>query len=395
MALQSKIIVAVYVRHKATCPKAKHGEFYHACECPKWLRYSFNGRQHRVSAETRSWGVAEEKANEKQQQLDAGTDTALQHSSEKPNLKRAIEIFIASKRNQELSDAVIGKYERELDRLEQFMSMRSRFFPADIRLEDLEEFRVDWKRVYESSLTRQKVQERLRSFLRYCYEAGWITRVPKLSAIKVDEPPTLPLTDIEYTKLLSQCATKFIPDKAKKVHALVRVMRHSGLAIRDAVTIERNEIIWDKKKAVHRIVTSRQKTGVHVSIPLPPDVSKELLEVLNGNERYVFWNRGAIGGNVSEKRGVNGQETTVVGMYQTALRDLFKAAGVYLEDQHMVSHRLRDTFAVSMLQNGVPMEEVSKMLGNSFKVCEKHYAKWEQSRQDRLDSLVVGTWKEQ
>src|SRR5439155_5616617 len=252
MALQSKIIVAVYVRHKATCPKAKHGEFYHACECPKWLRYSFNGRQHRVSAETRSWGVAEEKANEKQQQLDAGTDTALQHSSEKPNLKRAIEIFIASKRNQELSDAVIGKYERELDRLEQFMSMRSRFFPADIRLEDLEEFRVDWKRVYESSLTRQKVQERLRSFLRYCYEAGWITRVPKLSAIKVDEPPTLPLTDIEYTKLLSQCATKFIPDKAKKVHALVRVMRHSGLAIRDAVTIERNEIIWDKKKAVHR-----------------------------------------------------------------------------------------------------------------------------------------------
>jgi len=150
--------------------------------------------------------------------------------------------------------------------------------------------------------------------------------------------------------------------------------------------------LCDKKKAVHRIVTSRQKTGVHVSIPLPPDVSKELLEVLNGNERYVFWNRGAFGGNASAKRGVNGQETTVVGMYQTALRDLFKAAGVYLEDQHMVSHRLRDTFAVGMLEKGVPMEEVARMLGNSLRVCERHYAKWNQSRQDRLDALVTATW---
>jgi site-specific recombinase XerD len=68
-------------------------------------------------------------------------------------------------------------------------------------------------------------------------------------------------------------------------------------------------------------------------------------------------------------------------------------AGLYLEDQHMVSHRLRDTFAVSMLEHGVPMEEVARMLGNSMKVCERHYAKWVQTRQDRLDTLVVATWK--
>ncbi len=36
-------------------------------------------------------------------------------------------------------------------------------------------------------------------------------------------------------------------------------------------------------------------------------------------------------------------------------------AGLYLEDQHMVSHRLRDTFEVSMLEKGVPMEEVARM----------------------------------
>ena len=40
-------------------------------------------------------------------------------------------------------------------------------------------------------------------------------------------------------------------------------------------------------------------------------------------------------------------------------------------------------------KQGVLMEEVARTLGNSLKVCEKHYAKWVQSRQDRLDSLVV------
>ena len=58
----------------------------------------------------------------------------------------------------------------------------------------------------------------------------------------------------------------------------------------------------------------------------------------------------------------------------------------------MVSHRLRDTFAVRLLEKGVPMEEVAKLLGNSIRVCERHYSAWVQGRQDRADALVMGTW---
>jgi site-specific recombinase XerD len=59
----------------------------------------------------------------------------------------------------------------------------------------------------------------------------------------------------------------------------------------------------------------------------------------------------------------------------------------------MLSHRLRDTFAVDLLQKGVPLEEVSKLLGHeSIKTTERHYAKWVKGRQDRLDSLVSATW---
>ena len=55
----------------------------------------------------------------------------------------------------------------------------------------------------------------------------------------------------------------------------------------------------------------------------------------------------------------------------------------------MMSHRLRDTFAVDLLECGVTLEEVSKLLGHqSIQTTERHYAKWVKGRQDQLDALV-------
>jgi hypothetical protein len=91
------------------------------------------------------------------------------------------------------------------------------------------------------------VQERLRGFLRCCYDLRLIDRVPKLSPIKVDEPPTLPLTEKQYARMLKVIPEEFPHTKATRVHALIRLMRHSGLAIRDAVTLERAEFRWEAK----------------------------------------------------------------------------------------------------------------------------------------------------
>ena len=56
---------------------------------------------------------------------------------------------------------------------------------------------------------------------------------------------------------------------------------------------------------------------------------------------------------------------------------------------------LCDTFAVDLLEKGIPLEEVSKLLGHeSIRTTERHYAKWVRGRQNRLDTLVTGTWAE-
>src|SRR5689334_6684093 len=56
-------------------------------------------------------------------------------------------------------------------------------------------------------------------------------------------------------------------------------------------------------------------------------------------------------------------------------------------------HRLRHTFAVSLLQKGVSIEIVSVFLAHSsIRVTERHYAPWVKARQEQLEAAVRKAW---
>jgi integrase/recombinase XerD len=58
------------------------------------------------------------------------------------------------------------------------------------------------------------------------------------------------------------------------------------------------------------------------------------------------------------------------------------------------AHRFRDTFAVGLLQAGVPIERVSVLLGHSsIKVTEKYYSPWVRARQEQLEADVRRSWE--
>jgi integrase/recombinase XerD len=57
---------------------------------------------------------------------------------------------------------------------------------------------------------------------------------------------------------------------------------------------------------------------------------------------------------------------------------------------------LRDTFAVELLLAGVPIDQVSLLLGHSsVKVTEKHYAPFVKARQEQLETSVKLSWQAQ
>lgn len=369
-------IVTIFVRHSDDC-KYAGDEFCKRCQCRKHLRWTLNGKQYRRKAGTRYWAEAEERKRRLEDEL-AGRVPAQTRAAQ--YLGEAIDVFLQDKKVQGVTPKVLARYDRELARLLTFCEKASIATVQSLNRELLTGYMATWGSAYPSSTSRARVRERLRSFLRYCYQAEWLSRVPDLPKIKIDEPPTMPLTAAEYKRLLAAIdETIEDQDRRAKVRALIQLMRWSGLAIRDALTIERSEIV--KSGSQYHVVTSRQKTGTHVSVPIPPAVAKDLLAVANGNPKYVFWSG-------------NGAEETITKTFQYRyIAPLFEAAKIQNEG-HMVSHRLRDTFAVDLLQKGIPLEEVSKLLGHeSIKTTERHYAKWVKARQDRLDALVTATWK--
>lgn len=155
-------------------------------------------------------------------------------------------------------------------------------------------------------------------------------------------------------------------------------MRWSGLAIKDAVSLKRTRL--DENGC---LFLRRAKTKVPVFVPLPPRVVALLQSLPSENPNYFFWSgRGDV-------------RHTTKG-YQRSLWKLFRLTNLTQPNgspKRCHSHMFRDTFAVELLLAGVPIEQVSTLLGHkSVRMTEKHYLPWVKARQELLTSQVRRAW---
>ena len=376
--MESRSIVSVYARHRLSCSHLSKGEFYRGCSCPKWLRYSLAGKQHRKSASTRTWSVAEENAAELQRQLDTGKSAHIIVKREQPTIAASVETFISGKTSEGLSKATLRKLKFQITLFRKFMDERSRFFPTEIRPADLIDYRASWG--WQSGVTKQKAQQNLRGFLRSCCKANLPDLLAALKPVRLSktdkerlEPQ--PFTEKELKHLLAQVPKTFktFPEKAAKMTALIHCMVATGLAIRDTVQLERANLSdgW--------LRIERQKTGRSVRQKLDRGLRDELLSTANGNPKYVFWD------GVSEA-------TSAVGIWQADLRQLMQDAGLWIKGN--LSHRFRDTAVDFWLGEGCSMTEIAALLGDTTRTVEKHYADLASKRMEaRLSHLPVRKWR--
>ena len=116
----------------------------------------------------------------------------------------------------------------------------------------------------------------------------------------------------------------------------------------------------------------RAKTGELVTLRLPPTVLAALDAAGRPGRQHYFWTG-------------RSAPVTATGYWRARLKKVAAEAGV--ADFH--PHRLRDTFAVSLLTAGVLMQDVSNLLGHSsLAITEKHYAPWDAARRKRLGNIV-------
>jgi len=159
-------------------------------------------------------------------------------------------------------------------------------------------------------------------------------------------------------------------------------MRWSGLSILDATKLERDRLSKNET-GDDQIFLYRAKTGVPVFVVIPADVADTLLALPNSSPRYFFWSG-------------NGDPRSAAKAFQRSYWKLFALANIQLPDgtlKRCHPHMFRDTFAVELLLAGVPMDQVSLLLGHSsVKITERHYAPFCKARQQQLAAAVKLAW---
>jgi integrase/recombinase XerD len=372
----------VYARHTPECNHEDDPK-YRRCRCPKWIDGYVDDKRARRSAQTRSW----EKAEHKARLIEEAADPSTQRQAIPTTIANAVEIFLADEKGRNLSKETTKQSKTLFQN--QFLSWakhRGLIRLRDLTPPQLVNFRATWE---NSGLTANRKLSRLVGFFAFCIQNGWLNENPatKVKRSTVHSLPRGWFPKPEFKRIVD--ATYAYGDwrggrdfqfRADRLRALVLLMRWSGLAIQDAVTLERDRLSDDGK-----IFLYRAKTGVPVYVPIPPDIAGVLQALPSGNPRHFFWSG-------------NGDAQTACKGWRRSLSQLFEIANIRKPDgtpKRCHAHMFRDTFAVELLNKGVPIDRVSLLLGHSsVKVTEKHYAPFVKERQQQLEMYARMAWED-
>ncbi len=370
----------IYRRHLKSCPHRRQGRRYWLCpNCPLWADLRKDGARIHKSLNSTNFEEARQLAESWIRGSEATFGRSV--SNEKPSavqpitLNAAWEKFLIQVKARQLSATSIYKYQLLRTRMQEFAKRRGVHLLADFDIDLLESFQGEWN---FGDVTALKTLERLKSFFRAASARKWIVENPTLTlrGPKPKPRPTLPFTEDEMTRILT--AIEKYPNKSRKIgqsnalrlRAFVLVLRYTGMRISDVVTLSTDRLVG------RRILIYTQKTGTPVYCVLPEFVADLLDGLPRLSEHYFFWTG-------------NSTVHTATGIWQRTLRSLFELAGI----SNGKAHRLRDTFSVSLLLAGVPIEQVAILLGHSnIKVTQQHYNPWVRDRQIQLEADLQRAW---
>jgi integrase/recombinase XerD len=418
-ATRPEVDVIVY-RHRANCSfteKEKDGR----CRCPKHLYVRLT--RARISAKTRSWETARQRAKEWADNHDPAILRERAREADDAVTPKLIEEafgeFIAAKEaassNPDGYQTTVSKYGTMKRQLIDFLNLYNQgkaeaervLYVRQINSPLLNQWMATWKsRTYWS---KAKKRDNTIAFFDHCVAQKWIKTtlnkdrgnpargMAKIVGKRDSSIPTLPFTPAQFQAVLRACTTYDLSlatvnkvevrDKGKRLHALCNLMRWSGLAITDAVTLRRSRLGKD-----NRLVLYRTKTGNPVTVLLPPQIADELRSVPSGPDAhpdYFFWSG-------------KGRRNKAASTWQKTMRRMWPLVkpALDLEDRdgkriQAKSHMFRNTFAVELLKKGVSLEHVAMLLADSPEIVRDHYYPWVPALQKELERAVQSTWDEE
>ncbi len=394
-----ELSIKVLTRHSSDCPK-RDDPTYRKCNCRKQLYIYEHGKVRYVSAKTRSWAKAEEFMR---LQIDARNPVkiALREIEEQEAAKAAAEKLREITVRDALDEWLKGLPKRSRSRTVQFNSLASKLtswaaeqgivYLSQIKPAMLYAWRGSWtptaknERDRLAPATQNLYVSHLHRFFKWAVQAEHLDRDPStiVKREKHERIQTQPLTTPEQFSQIIAATFKLDEDRytardvreyGRDLRAIFQLMRWTGIRLIDALMLKRSAVTDGRlnlrTKKTGKVIKDRPLPQVVIdalgAVPVQPHV----------REGYYFWS-------------VTCQdEDNLTVIWTGRIKRLNKYLSLTNEDDKPMefrSHMLRDTFAVELLSQGMPLEDVSYLLTHdSVKMTEKYYAPWVNKRRLKL-----------
>lgn len=206
-----------------------------------------------------------------------------------------------------------------------------------------------------SHRTIDKYREYITRFFTWAHNEGYLTNNPtrNIAAIKYEEKPREALTQVELEYVRMACDTM-------RERAIIEFLYSTGARVSELIAIKKADINW-YEKSVHLFGKGRKHRTSFLNAKAEVALMK-YLESRNDDCEYLFVTMKKPYRNLSK----DGVERIVRNIAHRASDNIGK---------HITPHTLRHTTASVALQSGMPIADISKLLGHESIETTMIYAK--------------------
>lgn len=267
-------------------------------------------------------------------------------------LPEIVKVYLVCKKMEGLTDATLANYQT-------FLSIFFRELRKPLGTITANEIRVFLYMYQEqrkiSNRTLDKYREYISRFFSWACDEGYIQSNPAkiIAPIKYEAKPREALSQVELEYLRIACNTP-------RERAIIEFLYSTGCRVSELAMVKKADVDW-AAKSVHLFGKGRKhrtsflNAKAEVSLQEYMDSRKDDCEYLFVSERKPH--------RQMHKEGLEKIVRTIAGRVSTHTQ------------KHITPHVLRHTTATTALQSGMPIEDISKLLGHESIDTTMIYAK--------------------
>lgn len=256
-------------------------------------------------------------------------------------LPDAAKMYLVVKKIAGLSDGTLNNYKLILELFFKYVRKPpERVEPNDIRL-----FLFHYQKDRGvTARTLDKYREYIAWFFSWAYNEGYISRDPakNISAIKYESKPRVALSQVELEYLRFAC-------KTKRELAIIETLYSTGCRVSELSALKKSDIDWHEK-SVHLFGKGMKHRTSFINAKAEVAL-KRYLDSRNDDSEFLF---------VTERRPY--RQIKKEGIEKIVRTIAHRAA--CKTNKTITPHVLRHTTATTALQSGMPIADISKLLGH-------------------------------